>query len=221
MCHESYQCSYIRHFIKHRSSNKLHLRDHTRLSIYYDSSVFGSAAIIDITFNNGQSTNVNQQYQMGDVTKVSARTVNGTFTITTDSINPNSIQYSPIPWLTTDQSGRGIFAFNEAGYIPSFIDESIATSANTTNRIILGNNDRGNIGLEYSTILLNQNYVYDAYFRGLYDYTNNTLVPWYLDATLVASDTGTNTVPEPTSLLLLSSGGLLGFVFLHRKKNQA
>ena len=41
--------------------------------------IFGSAVVFDITFDNGNSTNINQTYYFGDVVDLTVRTIGGTY----------------------------------------------------------------------------------------------------------------------------------------------
>jgi len=91
------------------------------LSYSYSSSnpEFGTGAIIDLTLDNGNTTNISQQYTLTDITSVTVSTLNygGTFRFTSngEAFGSGFGQSYEIPYwsiLTTDSSGNGTLGAN-------------------------------------------------------------------------------------------------------------
>jgi hypothetical protein len=69
----------------------------------FDTSIYGSNAILDLTFDNGAATDLNQTYLNSQITQVTVTTVGGTFADTwTDGFfaSPGSASY-----VSTDANG--------------------------------------------------------------------------------------------------------------------
>jgi len=95
-----------------------------------DASIFGSSAVLDLTFDNGAVTDLNQTYLNSDVTSVSITAVGGTFSDTWTPFTSNNF-FTGLPgisFVSTDASGiatldlladpvggNSINAFNDAG----------------------------------------------------------------------------------------------------------
>lgn len=76
--------------------------------------VFGNSTIIDLSFNNGSTSNLNQSYTFGNLTDVSVRTVGGTFLLNDNFSSPSLTTYSTgfdstVALLSTNSAGNGTF----------------------------------------------------------------------------------------------------------------
>ncbi|WP_347990176.1 hypothetical protein [Methylomonas sp. AM2-LC] len=71
---------------------------------------FGTSAIIDITVNNGNTTNMSQSYSFTDIKSISVSTLasGGTFQLTTNYATYGQ-DMSAYNLLTTNSSGAGVF----------------------------------------------------------------------------------------------------------------
>jgi len=82
---------------------------------YYNSSYpeFGNSSVIDITVNNGNTSNMSQSYSFTDIKSISVSTLasGGTF-----QLNTNYVTYgqnmSGFNFLTTDSTGAGTFSLS-------------------------------------------------------------------------------------------------------------
>ncbi len=80
-----------------------------------DINIYGTAAVIDVTFDNFGNDNANQTYYWQDITAVHFKTNSGSYDYTI-SLTDNTLQKSIVqnsPFLTTDNSGNaGLFTFD-------------------------------------------------------------------------------------------------------------
>ena len=85
-------------------------------------SVYGTYAVIDITFDNGNNTNINQTYTFGNIVDVNVNTIpsGGNFqanfswihfnTATDIYHSPTFLNFPGATVLTTDSTGSGVFS---------------------------------------------------------------------------------------------------------------
>lgn len=161
-----------------------------------DAGVFGTTAYVDITVDNGGSSNASQSYTWSDITGMSLHT-NGTFAAT---------------WINHYTGGTGaasdvLFSTDLTGINALF---NIGSSAN--DHYYNTNSNPGYYmqfaaGSGHTALYVNpdsQNYSLYAYLHPWNDQVNGTLI------------TGQHEVPEPGTIALLGLG-LLGVAGLRKK----
>jgi len=165
-------------------------------------ALFGTHAVIDITFDNGASNNLNQTYLNSQLVQLSLRSVGGTFSNTwtySDTLVglANPYNADQISYVSTDAAGVPTLNLRATTGDPNF--EDFQNAAGAFQMAQLGASGNGYIPLDVST--------YDPYYIAIY------LPPNMEVGTVVSS------VPEPGSLAL-TMAGLAALAFV-RKRRQA
>jgi len=106
-------------------------------------STFGTSAILDITLNNGNSSNFNQTYSLTQITKIDVLSVGGTLN---DFFTPSTVISSILDTnITTSPTGdQAYLNFNLGNYWNTAIDFK---NANSTYILQIGSGEYGNICL--------------------------------------------------------------------------
>jgi hypothetical protein len=155
-------------------------------------AIFGTAALVNITVDNGNSTNLNQTYTWGDITAASVSTVGGTFT----HAWTNPMSGGPLinDLFSVDANGIATLAdWNNTAYNSYFVSDSRGVDG-----VFLQLGSGNNVNLELAI----NNFRTTAFSVTTYD---------TLSVTQVVA------VPEPNSIALLAAG-LCGLFVSIRKR---
>lgn len=183
----------------------------------YNNITYGSAAVFDFTFDNGQNTNSNQSYTWGDITAIEAKTVGGSFDVTVTPTTNNYGWYISVLseiLLTTSGNGSGNFQFPQYPQSSNGITVSLNQfGAPLAQFFTIENWASGSLFITYQTVLGDH---FTSYAESLLQ--NQSVNQTY--PALFVSQSPSSPIPLPGAIWLFGSALAVFTAFNRRKSMQ-
>lgn len=185
-----------------------------------DTGYFGSAAVIDVTVDNGNSGNASQTYTWNDILYLNITTIGGHFELST-SYPPNYIEYyGPITIDKTAATDNSVFFNTDASGVNAFFVPTSQNESFTQNISRYRETFSGQLGAG-AFHALDLNHTYSApYMMGgsiVYNAYADTFSPNLSGSLVTPNPVYLQTVPIPATGWMLFSG-LIALGSLRRKK---